>query len=174
VGAITVHFQPMMRDAGLSADQAARYASLNGPASLAGHLIVGRLLDRCPTHIVAALCFASPAAVCLILLNYDGSAALSFAAAIILGFAQGIEGDLFAYVCARYFGLKHYGAAYGIVVGLFAFGFGLASVVAGAAFDLLGSYASILWALLGGLGVSIFLAVLLGRPPTFAADGRGP
>jgi MFS family permease len=167
VGGVVVHFQPIMRDAGLSASQAAGYAAVCGPASIVGHLIAGRLLDRFPAHYVSAAFFCAPAIVCFILLNYDGSPALSLIAAIILGVALGIEGDVMAYLTAQYFGLKRYGVSFGVIIGFYSVGFGVAPVVAGAAFDALGSYASVLLIMLVGLGVSALLAALLGKPPEF-------
>jgi len=170
VGGLTLHFQPIMRDAGLTAAKAAGYAALLGPASIAGHLVAGRLMDMFPIRYVAAILFGAPAIACVILLNYDGSALLSVLVAIIIGVAAGIEGDVIAYLTARYFGLKHYGVVYGILVGLYSFGWGVAPVIAGAAFDAVGSYASVLWLLLAGLAVSAVLALLLGRPPEFDAQ----
>jgi MFS family permease len=72
-----------------------------------------------------------------------------------------------AYLTAQYFGLKRYGVAFGIIIGFYSVGFGLAPVLAGAVFDALGTYASVLWIMLVGLGVSALLAALLGEPPEF-------
>jgi MFS family permease len=172
VGGIFVHFQPIMRDAGLTAGQAATYAAVCGPASIVGHLFAGRLLDRFPAHHVSAAFFAVPAAGCVILLNYDGSPLRSLLAAVTLGIATGVEGDVMAYLTAQYFGLRRYGVTYGLVVGCYSFGFGLAPVLAGAAFDALGSYESVLRIMLFGLGISSGLAALLGQPPDFHLRAR--
>jgi len=170
VGGLILHFQPIMRDAGVSAGQAAGYAALCGPFSIAGHLAVGYLLDRFPARYVAAAFFGAPIIVCLLLLQYDGSGWMSLTAALILGVALGIEGDVMAYLTSRYFGLKHYGVAFGILIGVFSLAFGLSPVIAGAVFDAFGSYASVLWIFLAGGLVSVVLALLLGRPPSFEEE----
>jgi MFS family permease len=167
VGALMLHFQPILRDAGLSAAEAAGYAALIGPATVVGRVIGGWLLDRFPARIVAAVFFLSPAAVCAILLNYDGSPALSLVAAISLGLAAGAEGDAVAYLTAKYFGLKRYTFSYAILIGLFSFAYGLAPVIAGAVFDAVGAYDPLLNLLIAGLFVSALITLLLGRPPEF-------
>lgn len=171
IGALALHFQPIMRDAGLSASQAAGYAALTGPALIVGRIFGGYLLDRLPTRYVAAVCFTLPAAVCAILLNYDASPTMSALAAVFLGVSFGVEGDVVAYMTARYFGLKRYGFAYAILYGLYAFGFGVAPVIAGGAFDALGSYDAVLKLLIVGLLLSGVVAALIGRPPEFEAPG---
>lgn len=169
VGGLSLHLQPIMRDAGLSAAKAAGYAALLGPSSIAGHLVVGRLLDRYPARYVAAAFFATPAIVCAILLHYDASPVLSLVVVVVLGIAQGIEGDIIAYLTARYFGLRQYGVAFAILIGMYSLGWGLSPVIAGAVFDALGSYDAMLKLLIVGLLVSVVLVLRLGRPPTFEA-----
>jgi MFS family permease len=172
VGALMLHFQPILRDAGLSAAEAAGYAALIGPATVVGRVIGGWFLDRFPARIVAAVFFLSPAAVCAILLNYDASPTLSLTAAIGLGLAAGAEGDAVAYLTAKYFGLKRYTFSYAILIGLFSFAYGLAPVIAGAVFDAFGAYDPMLTLLIAGLFVSALITLLLGRPPEFDPTGR--
>jgi MFS family permease len=173
-GGLMLHFQPILRDSGLTAVQAAAYAALIGPASVAGRVLGGFLLDRFTARFVAAAFFAAPALVCAILLDYDGSPGLSIAAAVGLGLAAGAEGDALAYLTARYFGLKRYTFSYAILIGLFSFAFGLSPVLAGAAFDALGSYDLTLNLMIVGLIASALIIALLGRPPMFeSALARG-
>ena len=168
IGVLSLHFQPIMRDAGLSAAAAAGYAALAGPALIAGRILGGYLLDRLSARLVAAVAFALPALACAILLNSHPSPVLSITTAVIIGLSAGAEGDVVAYLVARYFGLKRYGVTYAILYGLYAFGFGLAPVIAGGVFDVLGSYDVMLSVLIIGLLVSGLLAALLGKPPVFA------
>jgi len=169
IGGLMIHLLPIMRDAGLSAVEAAGYVALIGPASIAGRVIAGFLLDRFIAHYVAAALFAAPAIACGILLNYDASPALSAIAAIVLGLAAGAEGDAVAYLTARYFGLKRYATSFAILIGLYSLGYGLSPVIVGAVFDAFGSYDSMLALLIVGLGVSVVIALLLGHPPQFEA-----
>ena len=57
-----------------------------------------------------------------------------------------------AFLVARYFGMKSYGAVYGTLYGFFALGAGIGPVVFGRAFDATGSYD-------GPLIVSAFMLV---------------
>jgi hypothetical protein len=65
VGMLAIHFQAIMRDAGVSTTAAAAdYATL-GPALIVGRLGTGFMLDRMPSRIVAAISFAMPVAACV-------------------------------------------------------------------------------------------------------------
>lgn len=51
----------------------------------------------------------------------------------MVGCAAGAEHDIAAYFAARYFGLKHFGAIYGLLYTLYNVGAGLGPPLAGAA-----------------------------------------
>ena len=61
-------------------------------------------------------------------------------AAIALGFAVGAEVDLIGYFTARYFGLAHYGAIYGLQYSIFIFGVAIGPVYTGYIWDVTGNY----------------------------------
>lgn len=167
VSTLFYHFQPMMRDAGISAGDAAGYAALMGPTLILGRIAGGYLLDHLSSRLVAAASFLLPAVACALLIGFDGSPAIAILAALIIGLSFGAEGDVVAYLSAQYFGLRHYALTYALVYGLYALGFGVAPVVAGAAFDAFGSYDAMLQALIVGLVLSGLLAATLGKPPKF-------
>lgn len=168
VSTLFYHFQPMLRDAGVSAVTAASYAAVTGPTLIIGRILGGYLLDRMSARLVAAVSFALPAAACLILMQYDGSMTMGLLAAVIIGLSFGAEGDVVAYLTAQYFGLRHYAFTYAIVYGVYAFAFGLSPVIAGAVFDVFGSYNSMLALLIVGLLLSAVIVALLGKPPDFS------
>jgi MFS family permease len=168
IGTLMIHMQPVMRDAGVSAGAAARYAAIMGPSAIVGRLFGGYLLDRLPARLVAAVTFALPAVPCAILLRYDASLLLSVCATIATGVSLGVDGDIVAYITARYLGLRRYGLAYSLIFGCYAFGAGFAPVVAGAIFDVSGSYAIMFKILIVGLLSSAALVASLGTPPKFA------
>ena len=85
-----------------------------------------------------------PALACYLLAADSLSVGSARLAIVLVGIAAGIEYDLMAFLVARYFGMKSYGAIYGAQYGFFAFGAGLAPVVFGKAFDKAGSYDSVL------------------------------
>lgn len=154
----TVHFIPLLRDRGFPASTAASVISALGISVILGRLLVGYLLDRFHAPHVARIFLALPAlALILLFLREDlGSAWL---AAILLGIAAGAEVDLLAYLVGRYFGLRSYGAIYGVILSAFAFGAGLGPVITGAAYDAAGNYN---FALLCGAGVFCLGALLIG------------
>jgi predicted MFS family arabinose efflux permease len=164
IGTLLVHFQPIMRDAGIGGRTAAAFASILGPTSVVGRLIGGYILDRLPPRFVACGAFALPAVAAAVLLRYDGSTMSSVIAATAIGFSLGLEGDVVAYLTAAYFGVRHYSASYALLFGLFAIGAGAAPVVAGAIFDWTGSYAVMLKLLIAALGIASVMMVSLGPP----------
>lgn len=151
IGTLVIHLQPMMRDAGVGAAAAAGYAAVSGPAAMIARLFSGMLLDRVSTRVIAVASFLLPAVPALILLHFDGSRSQSLIAAITIGLSLGVEGDVIAYVIARYFGLRNYPGIYSVMFGLFAFGAGFAPLVAGAVFDRTASYSIMLYGLISGL-----------------------
>lgn len=165
IGTLMIHLQPIMRDAGVSAAAAAAYAAAMGPAAIAGRLLGGYLLDHMPARVVAAVAFALPAVPCAILLHYHASPPLSLCSAITIGLSLGIEGDIVAYITARYLGLRRYGLIYALLFGFYALGAGIAPVVAGAIFDVSGSYSIMLKCLMTGVLASASLVASLGAPP---------
>jgi len=173
VGTLVMHFQPVMRDAGMSAAATAGYYSLVGIALAIGRLGVGFLLDRFPSRYVAAVCFVFPGIACLLLTGFTGTPAVAIAAAVMIGLSYGAEGDIIAFITAEYFGLRRYGFAYAILLGLYSFMFGLSSVIAGAVFDAMGSYDAVFRFLVATLVISGLVVAFLGRPPVFAASGEG-
>ena len=164
IGTLLVHFQPIMRDAGISGRLAAAFASLLGPTSVVGRLGGGYILDRLPPRFVASGAFALPAFAAAVLLHYDGSTASSVIAATAIGFSLGLEGDVVAYLTAAYFGVRNYSSSYALLFGLFAIGAGAAPVLAGAIFDWTGSYVVMLKLLIAALGIASVMMASLGPP----------
>jgi MFS family permease len=133
-----VHFVPMLTDAGLSAARAGGVAALIGVASIIGRLATGAALDRIAAPWVAGGLFAIAAAGLLLLAL--GGARVAVAGALITGVAVGAEGDLIAFLTARYFGQARYGQAYGALYALFLVGGAIGPALLGMVFDISGSY----------------------------------
>ncbi|HKY91153.1 MAG TPA: MFS transporter, partial [Nevskiaceae bacterium] len=109
---IVVHFVPILTDAGATRLQAAGTTSLIGIFSIIGRLGTGVLLDRFPAHLVGAGAFLLPIAGVTLLLADGANPASQAIAAATFGLTLGSEVDVFAYLMARHFGLKHFGALY--------------------------------------------------------------
>lgn len=152
---------PMLTDKGFSAVEAAGYASILGLFIVIGRLTAGWLLDRLWAPVVALLVFA-PAAVSCLLLDAQLMPALAVA---MIGLAGGAEFDLIAYLCVKYFGMRHYGKLYAWQWASFTVASGVGPLLFGRSFDATGSYHS---ALIVGAAVILLgplLLFTLGRYP---------
>lgn len=102
-------------------------------------------------------------------MDFGGPMGAALVVAVLIGLATGAEGDLLAFLAARQFGLRSYGAIYGVLAAMFGIGMGLAPWLAGHAFEVFQSYVPILWADVICLAVS---ALLLGSTDRFATVNR--
>lgn len=173
LGTLFVHLQPIYLHSGISATAAARYASLMGAALMVGRLIGGWLVDRLPARYVAAVVSLLPVAAAILLLTFTGVGWVALFAPLCIGLAMGSEGDIIAYIAARYFGPRRYGSAFGVYMALYGFGFAFAPVIGGAVYDALGSYDDVLGTIAVTLVISAGLLGSIGRPPDFRAARHG-
>ena len=131
-------FIPLLQDAGMNATEAGGLAAILGVSVMIGRLLVGFLIDRIFAPYLTTLVFALVGLGCLALAL--GGVDYAVAAAIALGFAVGAEVDLIGYYTARYFGLAHYGAIYGIQYSIFILGAGVSPILIGHIWDKTGNY----------------------------------
>jgi len=82
-------------------------------------------------------------------------------AAGLMGLGLGGEADITPYLLTRYFGLRSFSTLYGLTWSFYAVAGGIGPVVMGRAFDLTGSYASLLTALAGATAVAGALMLFL-------------
>jgi len=165
VSSIVIHSHALLTDSGLSVQNATWVTSLLGPALLAGRLLTGRLLDRWTARQVILGVFLFPAAACAILATFNGSLLPAAIAILCTGIAAGAEGDMLAYFTSRYFGVRHYGQIYGLLLGLFSVGYGSFPPVVGVFFALFGSY-NLAFAVIGFLLVlGVTLLYFIGDYP---------
>jgi len=131
-------FIPLLQDAGLTAKQAGQLGAVLGLSVMVARLFIGFIIDRIFAPYVAAVAFGCVALGCLAL----GLGGIEYAmvAAIALGFAVGAEVDLIGYFTARYFGMAHYGAIYGLQYSIFIFGAAIGPVYTGYIWDVTGNY----------------------------------
>jgi MFS family permease len=94
-----------------------------------GRFATGAALDRYPTHIVGAIGLALPALGFVLLAGpYDGALLVGFSV-LLMGLAQGAEGDVAAYAVARHFPISIFASAMGPVNAATALGAALGGVV---------------------------------------------
>lgn len=139
-----VHFVPILTDHGATPLAAAGVASLVGIFSIIGRLSTGLLLDRFTARYVGAAVFLLPVVSCALLILDGGNSISQIISSAFFGFTLGAEIDVIAYLAARQFGLKNYGVLFGSMAGALAVGTALGPLLAGAAFDLYGSYSEFL------------------------------
>lgn len=152
--ALNVHFLPILVDVGFSIHEAATVAVVLGPAAILGRLGAGYFLDRFPANRVVAVAVSFPA-MSYALLIFDGRSSFAVSmCALLLGVVLGAEGDFMAYLASRYFGRQIFGSLYGLLLGIFAMGYGIGPFVTAIVFDKTKSYESSFvvfsWAALGG------------------------
>ncbi len=163
IGAL-VHFVPILKDSGADPLAAAGIASLIGIFSIVGRLGTGVLLDRFPGHLVGAAAFMLPILSSVLLLTAGSDPLSQSIAAIALGLTVGSEVDVIAFLAAKHFGLKNFGALYGALVMALAMGTAFGPLAAGAIFDNNGSYASFLMLGIVLMAVSAIALLSLGSP----------
>ena len=156
-----VHFVPLLVDARLTPERAAALASFVGIFLIIGRLGAGLLFDLVFAPRVAALFMALSAAGFAILAWMGAEFALLGAFAIGLSF--GAEMDLVGYLCARYFGTRHYGKIYGLLYTVVLAGISLSPLLYGALRDHGGNYDLALYGSAGLLGLSVL--IFLNLPP---------
>ncbi len=134
----TLHVIAMLTDKGMTAAEAGALASGLGVAVLAGRVGAGYLLDRWDAGVVTAVLLALVATGMGALAT--GRPEMILPAILLVGLGVGTEGDILAYLLGRRFPVRNFGTVYGTILSVHAFGAGLGGFVAGALFDLFGSY----------------------------------
>jgi predicted MFS family arabinose efflux permease len=164
IGAV-VHFVPILTDAGAAPLAAAGIASLIGIFSIVGRIGTGLLLDRFPGHIVGAIAFMLPI-IAAVLLLFDGANPLSQSvAAAAIGLTVGSEVDVIAFLAAKHFGLRNFGALYGALVMALSLGTAFGPLAAGSVYDHAGSYTPFLTLAIVLMASSAIALWSLGHPP---------
>ena len=166
-GAIT-HLSALLTDRGITPGDAALCASLLGGSSVLGRIGVGWLLDRFFGARVALVVNLITAAGIFLLARASSFPAGCFAAALI-GIGAGGEAAITPYLLTRYFGLRAFSTLYGLTWTFYAAAGAIGPVILGRAFDLTGSYTSLLTVLAGALALAAVLNLLLPKYSDTAA-----
>lgn len=172
--ALTTNAVPILIAQGLTADRAASVAGLIGLGSLVGRLGGGFLLDRFNASWIAAASVIAPMVSVLILLGTPGSIAGAIAAAAVIGLSVGAEVDACAYLAARHFGLRNFGALFGAINGVMLFANGLAPMIANTVYDVTKSYHIFLWATLPLCFTAGLLFLSMGPYPVHKDEADDP
>ncbi|MFY8094680.1 MAG: MFS transporter [Niveispirillum sp.] len=165
VGGPIPNMERIFTSKGIDVQQAVQIASIIGPSVIAGRIIGGWLIDRIWAPGVAFVILSLPAIACWLLTGDATTPIVATFAVILIGFAAGVEYDMLAFLVSRYYGMRAYGAIYGLVYGFFAIGAGFGPYVFGRIFVQTGSYDQALF-----VGAVVLLTgaaslLLLGRYP---------
>jgi MFS family permease len=160
-GTIT-HLAALLTDRTISAKDAALCASILGGSSLLSRIAVGWLLDRFFGPRVA-LAINLITAIGIFLLARASNFATGSLAAALIGVGAGGEAAITPYLLTRYFGLRAFSTLYGLTWTFYAAAGAIGPVILGRAFDLTGSYSSLLVILAAALGLAATTNLLLPR-----------
>jgi MFS family permease len=136
-----------------------------GGSSLLGRIGVGWLLDRLFGARVALVVNLATAAG-IFLLARANSFPVGCLAAALIGIGAGGEAAITPYLLTRYFGLRAFSTLYGLTWTFYAAAGAIGPVILGRAFDLTGSYSSLLLTLAVALALAAALNLLLPKYPS--------
>ncbi|MEO7649044.1 MAG: MFS transporter [Bryobacteraceae bacterium] len=134
---------PLLTDRGFTPQSAAFAASALGAATLVGRVVTGWLLDRWQAASVSAILFANGAAG-VFGLGLLATPEWAFASVALIGLGMGAEADVIPYLLSRHFDMESFSELYGFSFSAFALAGVLGPLLMGRAFDLAGSYDSVL------------------------------
>jgi predicted MFS family arabinose efflux permease len=158
-GAIT-QLSALLTDRGVTPGDAALCASVFGGSSVLGRIGVGWLLDRFFGARVALVVNLITAAGIFLLACASSFPAGCLAAALI-GIGAGGEAAITPYLLTRYFGLRSFSTLYGLTWTFYAAAGAIGPVELGRAFDLTGSYTSLLVVLAVALALAAAMNLFL-------------
>jgi predicted MFS family arabinose efflux permease len=167
IGGLVPNMENILRIAKFDKPNIVTLTSLIGLSVIGGRVIGGWLIDRFWAPGISVVILAAPAIACLVLAHGDLSYHGAMASIVAIGLATGVEFDLLAFLVARYFGMKSYGAIYGGLYSFYALGAGLGPVAFGANFDRTAGYVLTLTLSSGLFFGPALLLLLLGKYRNF-------
>jgi MFS family permease len=154
---VVVHLHALLTDRGVGVDRAALAMSAMAFSAVAGRIVTGAVIDRrSASHAGAAL--MALAALGAFLLSAATSFATAVFGAVLVGFGTGGESDIAPYLVSRYFGLRCFSSLYGVIWFAGGVGGSVGPILMGRAFDLEGTYSTMLLRL---AGAALFAALLM-------------
>lgn len=170
VGGLNLNFFPMFATKGIPQAEAAKILGAFGLSVAVGRLAMGWVIDRVWAPGVSAVVLSLPAIGCFLFMGETLEPRTAVIACAFVGLAAGAEFDFAAFLTAKYFGLKHYGRIYGLVIGPMSVAVAIAAATVAMVRDRTGSFdAALPWlAALFVIGGMSLLA--LGRYPKFEGE----
>ena len=139
INGILAHSVALLTDRGWSPLAAASVYSASGAAAVLTRFVGGWCLDRLFAPFVAAFFMLVAAAGTALLWSHSAGAA-PILAMLCVGSGLGLEVDAMGFLISRYFGLKSFGAIYGVLFAAFTVGVAIGPAAMGITFDRVHSY----------------------------------
>lgn len=139
---VIVHSQMnlVLMDNGATMRFATWLVSLYAISVVVGRFITGFALDRWPSHIIAFVALGLPAlGLAIIASPFTMSWLLAFSI-ILIGLAQGAEGDVGAFITSRRFPLENYSFVYSFLIASMGAASAIGSIVLSVTLSYTGSY----------------------------------
>jgi len=168
IGGLALQLQPLLTDKGIDGHSAALMASVFGISVVASRLCAGLLLDRFWAPGVAFVTLALPAIGVLLLVGTGQSMAIVLVGVVMLGIAQGAEGDQVAFFVARIFDLRMYSRIFSLLMVCISASLGVGGILFGYTFDKTGNYDIVLYASSAAFVVAGICMLLLGRKSIYS------
>lgn len=165
IGGLAFQLQPLLTDKGIDGQSAALMASVFGISVVVSRLAAGMLLDRFWAPGVAFATLALPAMGVLLLLGPEPNMVFTIIGVVMLGIAQGAEGDQVAFFVAKLFDLRIYSRVFSILMMCISASLGVGGILFGYAFDKTGSYDIVLYASSVSFVFAGVCMLLIGRSP---------
>lgn len=163
IGGPIPNLENMLGVKGFSVGDQVVLASMLGYSVFFGRLVGGYLLDHIWAPGLACGLLLLPAISMYLMQDGNLGYVHNAIAVILLGVAAGLEYDLIAYMVSRYFGIRSYGAIYGVLYAFFALGAGFGPALYGKSFDATGSYDTVLHYSMWAFIICSFMLLFLGR-----------
>ena len=128
-----------LTDQGVSVRTASVALSVFAICGMTGKLLMGFLSERITARYALMINFTGQA-VFLILMTWAASPVVMWISVPLYGYFNGAFGALFQLVVQNAFGIRHYGSIMGSINLTTMVSFGIGPILAGASFDLTGSY----------------------------------
>ena len=141
-----------LTDVGVSVTIAAFVLSLFAICGMIGKFLMGLLAERITSRYALMANFAGQATF-LVAMIWAENPAIMWISVPIYGFFNGAFGALFQLVVQDAFGVRHYGGIMGLINMATVVSFGIGPILAGASFDITGSYTAVF------LGVAVLFVV---------------
>jgi MFS family permease len=135
-----------------------------GIAMIVGRILTGFLQDRFSPLPVFGFSILIVLVSCVALRFFNGEVGMGLVASICLGLGTGGTTIGLANLTSRYFGLAAYPSIFGLLMGGFSLGYGIAPVVAGHFREVTASYVPIFDWLTAALVIAVILTWLIGKP----------